>query len=602
MRVRVLTILAILSLTSAACSGSTSSQAPTTVAPSSASVAPPSATESGAAPSAAAAGAPAPIMPGDSRLVAGKSGGTFTGAWVGPCCVGVDDVSPFLTSQGDANFAHLIFEHLVTYSVIPNTVSTNPFSGSYGPLAPELADSWQVSSDQLTWTFHLHPGVKWQDGTAFSSADVKFSFETCLNPKVGVCYAASAMSTIKGAADVIAGKTTDLSGVQAPDANTITITTTQPNALLPYNVMDLFIVQKASVGAIPIDQLAKSPYWSTPGQVVGTGPFKVTGYVQGQSMTLSAFADYWRGKPLLDTIIRREFKDATTANLAFDRGEVDYTYLTGDQIQRESTNKNATILPGPSGVDLSLVLNPLKNKDFTDVRVRQAFLYAIDRKSILTNIYHVQTPPLNCLYPNPALNPPDVTVIGYNPAMAKQLLAAAGVDPSKWGTIVFDTYYQDAQSLQVMTAIQSYLAAVGITVQIQQMDSASWVKRYYTDGASVLSLSGGDGGLASNGFGSGTLNSAAAFPKGGNGWTGYSYSNPDLDKLLNTLVTEFDPAQQTATLQAICKLDSEQQPYMNLWSTTRYWFISNRIGNFVSTPGPAGGNYYMAAEKWYVKP
>jgi peptide/nickel transport system substrate-binding protein len=542
-------------------------------------------------------------MPGDSRLDPGKDGGTFTGAWVGPCCVGVDNLNPFETSNGDANFSHLIYEHLVTFSVVPDTVATNPYSGSYGPLAPELADSWEVSADHLTWTFHLHPGTKWHDGTDFTSADVKFSFEACLDPKVGVCYAGGSMTTIKGAADVTGGKTLELSGVQAPDPNTITITTATPNAILPYNVMELYIVQKATVGAIPREEVQKSTIWSTPGKAIGTGPFKVTGYTPGQSEELSRFDEYHRAKPHLERIIRREFKDAGSAILAFDKGEIDYTYLTADEVPREQSSTNGTILPGPSGVDLNLVLNPLKNKEWADPRVHQALLYAIDRNSILKNIYHIDDPhPLNCLYKDPTLNPPDVAVYDYNPDKAKQLLADAGIDPAKWGEVVFDTYYQDQGSLDAMTAIQSNLAAIGMKVKIQQMDSASWSKRYYDDGVSELSLIGGDGGLPSNGYGYGSLHSSSAWPKGGNGWKGYSYSNPALDKLFDTLLTQFDPAEQTTTLQAICKMDAEYDvPYMNLWATTRYWFVNNRIGNFVSTPGPAGGNYYAAAETWYAK-
>ena len=143
-------------------------------------------------------------MPGDARLTSGPDGGTFTGAFVGPCCVGVDNMNP-MSAGGDYEFLHFIWEHLVTYSVVPDTVSKNPFSGQYGPLVPELADSWEVSADQKTWTFKLHPGVKWSDGTDFTSADVKFSFELCLNPKVGPCYPGGSMKSIVGAEDVTGG-------------------------------------------------------------------------------------------------------------------------------------------------------------------------------------------------------------------------------------------------------------------------------------------------------------------------------------------------------------------------------------------------------------
>jgi len=155
--------------------------------------------------------------------------------------------------------------------------------------------------------------------------------------------------------------------------------------------------------------MEKNDYFRTPGKAIGTGPFIVKAYSAGQSMELSRNDAYWRAKPHLDGIIRREFKDTTSALLAFEAGEVDYTYVTADEVERANGIPKSTVLPGPSGVDLDIVLNPLKNKDFADKRVRQAFLYAIDRKSILQNIYHIPDPVLlNCLYLDPTLNPPYV--------------------------------------------------------------------------------------------------------------------------------------------------------------------------------------------------
>lgn len=596
----LLPILVVLSLLAAACAGPKVSTAPgVSTAPSAPVSAAPSAATS-AEPNAPAAN-PDPIKPGDARLVPGTAGGTFTGAFVGPCCVGVDNMNP-MSAGGDYEFLHFIWEHLVTYSVVPNTVSTNPFSGHYGPLVPELADSWDVSADQLTWTFKLHPGVKWHDGTDFTSADVKFSFELCLDPKVGACYPGGSMKSIKGAAEVIAGTTKDLVGVKAPDPLTVTIETKAPNALLPYNVMDLFILQKASVEPIPRETIEKNDYFRTPGKAIGTGPFKVAAYSAGQSMELARNDDYWRAKPYLDKIIRREFKDTASALIAFETGEVDYTYVTADEVEQASTIKTGTVLPGPSGVNLDIVLNPLKNKDWADKRVRQAFLYGIDRKSILQNIYHIPEPQLlSCIYNDPAFNPADVPAYEYDPAKAKALLAEAGVDPSKWGEIAFDTYYGDQESLDAMTAIQANLADLGIKVKIQQMDSAAWAKRFYDDGASEMTMIGGDGGGAAGGYGFGTLHSDSAWPKGGNGWKGYSYTNPELDAALEAVQTEFDADKRTTLLQKVCAIDAVEQPFINLWATTRYWFINNRIANFVSTPGPGMGNYYKAAETWHVR-
>ena len=113
---------------------------------------------------------------------------------------------------------------------------------------------------------------------------------------------------------------------------------------------------------------------------------------------------------------------------------------------------------------------------------------------------------------------------------------------------------------------------------------------------------GGDGGGAAGGYGIGTLSSKNAWPKGGNGWKGYHYENAELDAALDAVGTEFDTAKRTTAIQNVCKIDAEEQPYINLWATTRYWFISDKIHNFVSTPGPGMGNYYKAAETWFVQP
>ena len=290
-------------------------------------------------------------------------GGTITVAYVGPCCVNVDNNNP-MSQGGDYEWTHLHLEHLLTYGVNPTTVDKNPFGGQYGDLVPELADSWEVSDDHLTWTFKLHPGVKWHDGTDFTADDVKFSIELCLDPTIGVpCYPGSATrACVTGAQDVIDGndpgpRRRSRSSIRL----TITIRTDTPNALLPYGVMDLFIVQKASVECDPARPRSVRPRTGTAPttvQVVGTGPFKVTGYAAGQSMEVSSNDDYWRGKPFLDKIIRREFKDIPTALLAFDAGEVDVTYITADDVERENQSTIGTLLPGPSGVDLDVVLQP----------------------------------------------------------------------------------------------------------------------------------------------------------------------------------------------------------------------------------------------------
>ena len=112
------------------------------------------------------------------------SGGTFIGAWVGPCCNGNDWITP-MDPGGDAHWFNKIYGRLTTFVVLDPVKQAADFdanAGVYGELTGDLAESWEVSDDQLTWTFHLREGVTWHDGEPFTADDVKFTIELCYNP------------------------------------------------------------------------------------------------------------------------------------------------------------------------------------------------------------------------------------------------------------------------------------------------------------------------------------------------------------------------------------------------------------------------------------
>jgi peptide/nickel transport system substrate-binding protein len=512
----------------------------------------------------------------------GTPGGTMTGAWVGPCCVGVDNANP-MNAGGDYHWLNKIYSHLVTYDV------------GYTKLIGDLAEKWSVSDDKLTWTFNLRKGVKWHDGSDFTADDVAFSLEICLDPKGGGCVQAGQLAAIKGAKDYIDGKATSIAGLEVADPATMKITTETPNAALADTLAETYIVQKASLGQVPRDQVGKSDYWTT--KPLGTGPFKFTKYQAGQFIEVDRFDDYFRGKPLLDKLIRREFKDSATALLAFDKGEIDFAYVTADEVERESQNTNAILIPGPSQVDNAITMNPTKNPAFGNPKFRQAIMYAINQQSIIDNLYKGTATPVSCLYGNPKFIPSDINKYEYDPEKAKALLKEANIDAASLGEIVMDTYYNDQLSLDVMTAIQEDLDAVGIKIKIQQMDVPSWSKRYYDDNASEMSFIGGANGPDPN-RAYAYFYSTALWPKGGNN---YKYSNPELDKLLDQGVAEMDLAKRLAIYQQACKMMSEDLPWVFLWETFRYGIVSKRIGNFLFTPAPGGGSYYDQAEKWFIR-
>ena len=368
----------------------------------------------------------------------------MTGAWVGPCCNPIDFLNP-LSAGGGYHWFNKIFSHLVTYDV------------KYSQILPDLAESWSTSEDGQTWTFKLRQGVTFHDGGAFTANDVVFSIEICLDPQVK-CNKAGELGTIAGAKDFIDGKATSVSGLKVVDDNTLDVTTDGPNAAILDTFAETWILSKASMEGVSHENLDQNEYWRT--KSVGTGPFKFVQFVDGQYIETAAFDNYWRGRPKIDKLIRREFKDPATALLAFDAGEIDFTYLTLDELERESKNENAVVIPGPSQVDNAITLNPAANPVFGDPKFHQAILYAIDRKSIIESIYKGAATAVPCFYGNPKYHPEGIEPYDYNPEKAKALLAELGVDTASLPEFVLDTYYNDQLSADVMTVIQANLADV----------------------------------------------------------------------------------------------------------------------------------------------
>lgn len=527
----------------------------------------------------------------DASPVAGQAGGTLTSALIGPCCESVDVVNP-LIAYGSYQWFNKIWEHLVTYSVDPET-------NAYGAIVPSLAADWSVSDDDLTWTFNLQPGVTWHDGTPFTSADVAFSLELCLDPEFGRCVESASLASIAGADEFKAGSAESLSGVVTPDASTIQITTTEPDAALLDSLSRIWMVQESSLGQIPAAEVAESPYWSTPGQAIGTGPFRFDQYQPGQFVQLVRNEDYWRGAPLIEKLINRQFTDPSAALLAFDSGEIDLTYVTADELERERSNANALLFGGPGQSTNYIQQNPAKHPAFANQQFVQAMSYAIDRQGIVDALYDGAGEPLNCLFGDPDYRGTEVQY-AYDLDKARELIAASGVDVASLPEFDFLTYYEDPLTLAVMTVIAAGWQEIGIKANPRQLDGASVYKLFFEDGSVDLLFAGNQNGPDGN-IAAGTFGTAGAFPAGNNGFTGWAYSNADVDRLIGEGRATFDEAKRNQIYQEICRITSDDQAFINLWQTTRYFILNDRVKNAVITPAAGGGSYYDAVETWSIE-
>ena len=249
-----------------------------------------------------------------------------------------------------------------------------------------LAESFEISDDQLTYTFKL-ADAKWHDGEPFTAEDVKFTIDLAKNDKTGSVFAARL-----GA----------IASVEAPDEHTVVITLSAPTASMTDTLTKLMMLPEHALAAIPAEELAKNAWWST--TPIGTGPFKFVQYATDQYVELAANPDYRGGAPKVERLINRFFADPAAAIAALRAGEIQFTYVDSTDVSTFADDDAFRVIEGASYVVNYFGFNqqvPL----WQDLRVRQAFMHAIDRNAIIASLYGGAAVPANCVYTAEALVP-----------------------------------------------------------------------------------------------------------------------------------------------------------------------------------------------------
>src|SRR6266545_5392721 len=234
--------------------------------------------------------------------------------------------------------------------------------------APDLAESWTTASDGLSWTFKLRSGVKWSDGKPFSADDVAFTFnDIVLKPDLGAQNRASYAA---------------LKSVTVVDANTVRFDLTRKFAALPS-----FLAYNA--GILPKHVLSADPLKTTSfnkGIPVSTGPFKVEKYTSGQSVSLVRNENYFGPKAYLDKVVFTVVPDANTQIAQALSGDISIMILDNKAaVDRVKSASGLVVASRPLVQYYWLSLNQTDSR-FTDVRVRQAFVHAIDRQAIIKSV------------------------------------------------------------------------------------------------------------------------------------------------------------------------------------------------------------------------
>jgi peptide/nickel transport system substrate-binding protein len=323
-----------------------------------------------------------------------------------------------------------------------------------GEVQPLLAKSWEVAPDGLSYTFHLQQGVKFHDGKAFSSADVKFAFDRARAPT-----STNAQKQIFAPIDAI----------ETPDAATAVIKLKQPSGNFLYYLAwgDAVIVAPETA-----DNNRTNP--------VGTGPFKFKTWAKGDRVELVRNPDYWqKDKVKLESVTFRFIPDPQAQVAALRAGDIDAFPNIGAPELFADLKKDArfTAVAGNTEGEIVAGMNNAK-KPFDDPRVRRALMHAVDRKALIEGAYSGFGQPIGSHFsPNHPAYVDTTAVVPYDTAKAKALLKEAGLASGLSFTIKAPQMAYASRSAELLSAM---FAEVGVQAKIVPTEfPAKWIEEVF---------------------------------------------------------------------------------------------------------------------------
>ncbi|MGY4719881.1 ABC transporter substrate-binding protein [Naumannella cuiyingiana] len=463
----------------------------------------------------------------------GPSGGSAAGAVLNAAIAGEpDQLDPHKTTS------------YFSFEVLENVYDTLVEPDENLELQPALAEKWTTSDDQLTWTFSLRQGVTFHDGSPFTADDVVYSYRRIIDDKLANAYKFAAVKDVKAA-----------------DPATVVITLSQPAPNLLSSLGSFKGVAIVSKNNVESKAITTKP--------IGTGPFSLAEYVNGDHITLAANPTYWGGAPGLGEVRYTFVSEASTALASLRSGEIQWTdSVPPQQVQALSTDSGVVLGQEPSSDYWYLALNE-RNQPWNDPRARQAVAYAIDRDAIVQAVSY-GTAQLNQL----AIPPTSSWYTEYGTyrtdlARAKQLLGEVGFSG---GTIDFMATSDYPETVTVAQIVAANLEPLGIEVKIRQPDFSSWLDDQSAHKFDLLMM-GWLGNLDPDDF-----YYAQHHSDGANNAQGYS--NPEVDKLLDAGRTETDVARRKQTYAQAATTIADDCSYIYLYNPAVLQVWSPKLSNY----------------------
>ncbi|EGL18053.1 MULTISPECIES: ABC transporter substrate-binding protein [unclassified Paenibacillus] len=452
---------------------------------------------------------------------------------------------------------------------------------------PKLAESVETKDNQ-TFVVKLNPSAKWNDGKPFTTADVAFTLQTALHPKVETYFKLNFIEGLNNAGKLEEGKT-EISGLKIVDDRTFEVRTKTPVDPLLFKERfgtKVFFLPKHILKDVPPEQIATHPYFQKPEVTIGA--FKFANFVKGQYTEVVKNPNYYLPPAKLDKIF---IKVLPAANLVaqLQTGEIHMNSLPVGLIPITEYEKvkalpNVELTTSNPSIPPELFFN---TANISDSRVRQAFAYAINRKLIVDQLLKGQGEVIDGGIPSyhPNFNK-DIQPYPYDPEKAKKLLQEAKWDTNK--PIQFLIPVGNKVREQAADILVQNLQAVGLKVQVQKYDFATLIQKvrkkefdltifnrdFYIEPSSYFTLYKSD---SSSNY--------------------YSYKNPKVDELITKGETESDPAKRRQIYNELQAVIHEDVPTLAVYSEKRLLAVSKDV--LVGKPRDIG--MYNNTNEWDLK-
>lgn len=448
----------------------------------------------------------------------------------------------------------------------------------------DLAESWEISPDGLVITFHLRKNVRWTDGIEFTADDVMFGYKTIIDEKTPTPYKEDFLQVKKA---------------EALDKYTFRVTYEKPFAPALTSWGNLIVLPKHLLEGKDITKVdfARSP--------IGMGQYKFSSWTTGQDVRLTSNKDYFEGRPYIDQYIYKIIPDPATMFLELQSQGVDMMGLTPIQYTKQTETalfkKNFQKFRYPVFSYTYMGFN-LKFPLFSDVRVRKAIAYAIDKKELVdvvllglgkpaTGPYVPETWPYN----------PDVIKYDYSRDKALSLLNDAGWSDSNGDGILdkdgkpFEftilSNMGNQQRMNAATIIQQKLKKIGIKVEIRAVEWSTFINEFIDKRRFQAVILGWSIGIDPDQY-----DIWHSSKTGEKEFNFVSYSNPEVDALLEKGRRTFDIEERKKSYFRIQDILADEVPYLFLYVPEATPIVHSRFKGI--KPTPIGISYNF--NKWFV--